>query len=58
MIDWKNLIDRLCILIIDQLIFVDLFHRSIQKQLAFMLGRQQVYLELSDEVEEYDSSID
>ena len=28
--------------------------RSVQKQLAFMLGRQQVYLELSDEVEEYD----
>ena len=29
-------------------------HRSIQKQLAFMLGRQQVYLELSDDIEEFD----
>jgi len=24
------------------------------KQLAFMLGRQQVYLELKDDIEEYD----
>ena len=26
----------------------------IQKQLAYMLGRQQIFLELSDEIEEYD----
>lgn len=25
-----------------------------QKQLAYMLGRQQIFLELSDDVEEYD----
>lgn len=28
--------------------------RMAQKQLAFMLGRQQVFLELNDEMEEYD----
>lgn len=28
--------------------------RLMQKQLAYMLGRQQIFLELSDDVEEYD----
>lgn len=35
-------------------IFLSCKDMSIQKQLAFMLGRQQVYLELSDDIEEFD----
>lgn len=29
-------------------------YRMMQKQLAYMLGRQQIFLELSDDVEEND----
>lgn len=36
------------------LLDVVLFDRLMQKQMAYMLGRQQIFLELSDDVEEYD----
>lgn len=31
---------------------------TMRKQLAFMLGRQQVFLELSEELEDYDDLIE
>lgn len=34
------------------------FDRLMQKQLAYMLGRQQIFFEFSDDVEEYDELIE
>ena len=30
----------------------------VQKQLAYMMGRQQIFLELDEEMEEYDDLVD
>lgn len=32
--------------------------RTMRKQLAFMLGRQQIFLELNEELEDYDDLIE
>ena len=34
------------------------FCRLTQKQLAYMLGSQQIFLELNDEIEEYDDLVE
>lgn len=34
------------------------FHSTMRKQLAFMLGRQQIFLELNEELEDYDDLIE
>ena len=35
-----------------------IFCRLTQKQLAYMLGSQQIFLELNDEIEEYDDLVE
>jgi 26S proteasome regulatory subunit N1 len=38
--------------------YVFCYCRSMQKQLAFMLGRQQVFLELNENMVEYDDLVE
>ncbi|KAG1678341.1 26S proteasome non-ATPase regulatory subunit 2 [Nymphon striatum] len=53
---------RLAMQLNDMALIEEIFNscpdRSVQKQMAFMLGRQQVFLELNDELEDYDDLVE